>query len=57
MGSCFGIGHPNIMRLFDAIDTQKQLYLVMECAKGKILTDILKEKSRMEEHIAAKILG
>ena len=45
------------MRLFDAIDTQKQLYLVMECAKGKILTDILKEKSRMEEHIAAKILG
>lgn len=39
----FGNGHPNIMKLFDAIDTPKQLYLILENVKGKMLNDILKE--------------
>jgi serine/threonine protein kinase len=30
----FGKGHPNIMKLFDAIDTPKQLYLVLENVPG-----------------------
>jgi serine/threonine protein kinase len=33
----FGKGHPNIMRLFDAIDTPKQLYLILEACEGQIL--------------------
>ena len=31
------------MRLYDAIDTPKQLYLILENVKGKILNDVLKE--------------
>lgn len=38
----FSHGHLNIMRLFDAIDTPKQLYLICESIEGKMLHDILK---------------
>lgn len=33
----FGMGHPNVMRLYDAIDTPKQLYLIMENVQGQML--------------------
>jgi hypothetical protein len=39
----FGEGHPNIIRLFDAIDSPRQLYLILEIAEGKMLKTILKE--------------
>lgn len=41
--SKFGKGHPSIMRLFDAIDTPKQLYLILENCQGKILHSVLKK--------------
>ena len=47
------------MRLYDAIDTQKQLYLVIENVQGHILQDILKNQPMrmLSEKLAAKIFG
>jgi len=42
--SMFGKGHSSIMRLFDAIDTPKQLYLILENCQGKILHSVLKKQ-------------
>ena len=53
----FGKGHPNIMRLFDAIDTPKQLYLILESCNGKILQTMLKKQKAgfLTETQSAKI--
>ena len=47
------------MKLYDAIDTPKQLYLILENVKGKILNDILKEQKNniLQEKTCAKIFG
>jgi serine/threonine protein kinase len=36
-------GHPSIMKLYDAIDYQRHLYLVTESCKGKMLSTIVRE--------------
>lgn len=38
----FGKGHKDIMRLYDAIDMPRQLYLVLESVEGSILNEILR---------------
>lgn len=53
----FSRGHENIMRLFDAIDTPKQLYLICENIEGKMLHNILRQMPgrRLHAKICARI--
>lgn len=56
-GNGFGVGHKNIMRLYDSIDMPKQLYLIMENVPGKILHEVLRDQPRrlLPEKIVARI--
>ena len=36
-------GHPCIMKLYDAIDTSRQLFLILEPCKGKMLNVVVRE--------------
>lgn len=47
------------MRLYDAIDTPKQLYLIIENVQGQILQDVIRSQPNrmLQERIAAKIFG
>lgn len=39
------LDHPNIVRLYESIDTKKTLNLVMEHVEGKSLYEYVKEKN------------
>lgn len=43
------IRHPNIVQLYEIIETQKQLYLIMEYASGGELFDFIVAKGRVKE--------
>jgi len=52
------IAHPNIVKLYETIDTQKQLLLILEFCKGKSLYSYLKSRDtkRFDEEEAKYIL-
>ena len=41
------VKHPNIVQLFEIIETSKQLYLMMELAEGGELFDYIVARSRL----------
>lgn len=51
------LSHPNIVKLYETIDTTKQLYLVFELIKGRSLYSYLKSKNprRLDESEARRI--
>jgi 5'-AMP-activated protein kinase catalytic alpha subunit len=48
------IRHPNIIQLYEIIETPKQLYFIMEYASGGELFDYIVEHTRLEEAEACK---
>ncbi|KAJ4454820.1 putative SNF1-related protein kinase catalytic subunit alpha KIN10 [Paratrimastix pyriformis] len=48
------LSHPNIIRLYEVIDTQKHIYLIMEFADGGELFDYIVHHTRVKEKEACK---
>lgn len=48
------IRHPNIIQLYEIIETERQLYLIMEYASGGELFDYIVTKGRVKEPEACR---
>jgi len=48
------IRHPNIIQLFEIIETPKQLFLIMEFVSGGELFDYIVKKQKLKEAEACK---
>ena len=46
------LDHPNVVKLFEVIDTEDTLFLVLEYAAGGEVFDFLVEHGRMKEKVA-----
>lgn len=46
--------HPNVVQLYEIIETDKDLYLVMEFAQGGELFDVIVSNQRLKEVDACK---
>jgi len=53
----FGKGDKHIMKIYDAIDTPKQLYLVLESCGGKMLSQVLMKEQSLNGRIASRVFG
>lgn len=50
------LNHPNIVKLYDSIEGDDEIYLVMELVKGGQLSTYLLEKKKLDETESRKIL-
>ena len=48
------IRHPNIIQMYEIIETPKKLYLIMEYASGGELFDYIVKNTRLKEKEACK---
>ena len=49
------LSHPHIIRLYEVIDTPKEIYFVMEYAKKGDLLEYILEMGKLQEEEARKI--
>ncbi|BAS91740.1 Os04g0686600 [Oryza sativa Japonica Group] len=50
------VTHPNIIRLLDLIQTQSNLYLVLELCEGGDLAAYIQRNGRVEERVASNFM-
>lgn len=48
------VRHPNVIQLYEIIETNRQLFLIMEHAGGGELFDYIVKRKRLEEKDACK---
>jgi serine/threonine protein kinase len=48
------LDHPNIIKLFEVMETKKQLFLVLEYASGGDLMDYIVQRKKLAEDEAKK---
>jgi 5'-AMP-activated protein kinase catalytic alpha subunit len=48
------VRHPNVIQLYEIIETNRQLFLIMEHAGGGELFDFIVKRKRLEEKDACK---
>lgn len=46
--------HPNVVQIYEIIETEKDLYLVMEFVQGGELFDLIVQNQRLDEKTACK---
>lgn len=51
------VRHPNIIQLYEIIETQKRLYLIMEFAEEGDLFDIIVSNKRLKEDEATTLFS
>ena len=48
--------HPNVVQIYEIIETEKDLYLVMEYASGGELFDLIVQNQKLKEKLASRYL-
>ena len=51
------VRHPNIVQLFEVLETDNYYYLVMELCGGGELLDYICTRKKLEESVAKKLIG
>lgn len=46
------VRHPNVIQLYEIIETENQLYLIMEYSEGGELFDLIVDRQRLREELA-----
>jgi 5'-AMP-activated protein kinase catalytic alpha subunit len=46
--------HPNVVQIYEIIETERDLYLVMEFASGGELFELIVQNQRLKEKTASK---